>query len=74
MNIAVRLNPKMVVAMLAEIFMVRLETTPRPLQEMLPSSTSQSVPFNEEGQFAFKGRRDALAEPTPQEAQSSQRA
>jgi hypothetical protein len=57
---AVLLGPKMVVAMLAEIFMVRLEAKPRALQEKLPSSTSQFVPFNKEGQFAFKERNDGL--------------
>jgi hypothetical protein len=50
----------MVVVLLAEIFMVRLEAKPRALQEKLPSSTSQFVPFNKEGQFAFKERNDGL--------------
>jgi hypothetical protein len=67
---AVLLGPEMVVAMLAEIFMVRLEAKPRALQEKLPSSTSQFVPFNKEGQFAFKERNDGLVEAIPQEAKS----
>jgi len=56
--------------MLAEIFMVRLEATPRVWQEKLPSSTSQFVPFHKEGQFAFKDRKDRLVKATPQEGQS----
>jgi hypothetical protein len=58
----------MVVAMLAEIFMVWLEAKPRAPQEKLPTSTSQFVPFNKEGQFAFKERNDGLVESIPQEA------
>jgi hypothetical protein len=56
--------------MLAEIFMVRLEATPRTSQEKLPSSTSQFVPINKEGQFVFKDPKGRLVEATPQEAQS----
>ena len=63
-------SKKKVLTMLAEIFMVRLEATPRPSRELLPSSTSQFVPFNKEGQFVFKDRKDRLVEATPQEAQS----
>jgi len=60
--------------MLAEIFMVRFEATPRMWQEKPPSSTSQFVPFHKEGQFVFKDRKDRLVEATPQEAQSGKRA
>jgi hypothetical protein len=60
--------------MLAEIFMVRLEATARVSNETLPTSPSQFVPFNKDGQFAFKDPEDRLVEPTPQEAQSRQRA
>jgi hypothetical protein len=64
-------SKKRVLTMLAEIFMVRLEATPRPSQELLPSSTSQFVPFNKEGQFVVKDRNDRLVEATtPQEARS----
>jgi hypothetical protein len=63
-------SKKKVLTMLAEIFMVRLEATPRPSQELLPSSTSQFVPFNKEGQFVFKDPKDRLIEAAPQEAQS----
>jgi len=63
-------KPQKVLTLLAEIFMVRLEATPRPSQELLPSSTSQFVPFNKEGQFVFKDRKDRLVEATPQEGQS----
>jgi hypothetical protein len=59
------LDPR-VVAMLAEIFMMRLEAAPRPPQEILPSSTSQFVPFNENGQFTFKeGKNRRVVESTP---------
>jgi hypothetical protein len=56
--------------MLAEIFMMRLEVAPRLSQEKLPSSTSQFVPFNENGQFAFKAGKDRRVESTPQDAGS----
>jgi hypothetical protein len=54
--------------MLAEIFMVRLEATPRVSQEILPSSNSQFVPFNKTGQFAFKDSKDRLVEPVRENA------
>jgi hypothetical protein len=40
--------------MLAEIFMVRSEAKERLVEEVLPSSTSQFVPFNPRSQFVFK--------------------
>jgi hypothetical protein len=43
-----------VVAMLAEIFMVRLEAAARALKETVPSSTSRFIPFNPNSQFTFK--------------------
>ena len=43
-----------VVAMLAEIFMMRLEAAARALQKPPPSSTSPFVPFNPEPKFTFK--------------------
>jgi hypothetical protein len=46
-------DPK-VVAMLAEIFMVRLEAEARLVEEVLPSSTSRFIPFSASSQFAFK--------------------
>jgi hypothetical protein len=51
--------------MLAEIFMLRLEARPRVLHETLPSSSSQFVPFEGSGQFAFRYQRDWLVEPAP---------
>jgi hypothetical protein len=54
-----------VIAMLAEIFMVRLEVTPRVLHETLPTSSSQFVPFERSSQFAFKGQRGRLVEHAP---------
>jgi hypothetical protein len=62
---------KKVVTMLAEIFMMRLESAPRPSQEKLPSSTSQFVSFNGSGQFRFKDRKDQRIESTPQKAEST---
>jgi hypothetical protein len=60
--------------MLAEIFMMRLEAAPRPSQETLPSSTSQFVPFNDNGQFTFKeGKNRRVVESTPQDAKSTLR-
>jgi hypothetical protein len=44
----------MVVAMLAEIFMVRSEAKARLVEEILPSSTSQFIPFSPRTQFVFK--------------------
>jgi hypothetical protein len=40
--------------MLAEIFMVRSEAKARLVEEVLPSSTSQFIPFNPRSQFVFK--------------------
>ena len=39
--------------MLAEIFMVRLETEARLAEEVLPSSTSRFIPFSPRSQFVF---------------------
>jgi hypothetical protein len=65
---------KKVVTMLAEIFMMRLEAAPRPSQETLPSSTSQFVPFNDNGQFTCKEGKDRpVVESTPQDAKSTLR-
>jgi hypothetical protein len=47
------LDPR-VVAMLAEIFMLRLEATARLMDKTLPSSTSPFVPFSPKPQFAPK--------------------
>jgi hypothetical protein len=47
------LDPR-VVAMLAEIFMMRLEAEARLVQEVLPSSASGFIPFNPESQVVFK--------------------
>ena len=44
----------MVVAMLAEIFMVRSEAKARLVEDILPSSTSAFIPFSPSGQFVFK--------------------
>ena len=43
-----------VVAMLAEIFMVRSEAEARLVEDILPSSTSAFIPFGPSGQFVFK--------------------
>ena len=43
-----------VVAMLAEIFMLRLEAKARLVEEVLPSSASQFIPFSPRTQFVFK--------------------
>jgi hypothetical protein len=43
-----------VVAMLAEIFMVRLEAKGRRVEEVLPSSTSSFIPFSPRSHFVFK--------------------
>jgi hypothetical protein len=43
-----------VVAMLAEIFMLRLEAERRLAQDVLPSSASHQMPFSPKRQFAFK--------------------
>jgi hypothetical protein len=44
----------MVVAMLAEIFMVRSEAQARLVEEVLPSSTSRFIPFSPRSKFTFK--------------------
>ena len=51
-----------VVAMLAEIFMVRLEAAARALKETVPSSTSRFVSFTRNSQFTFKESRHRLSE------------
>jgi hypothetical protein len=66
-------DPK-VVAMLAEIFMVRLEVAARGLKETVPSSTSRFIPFAPNSQFTFKPSSDGLPEalreePTVQKVQ-----
>jgi hypothetical protein len=43
--------------MLAEIFMLRLETAVRALRERLPSSPSQFVSYTPNSEFTFKERR-----------------
>ena len=53
-DVAVRLDRKMVVAMLAEIFMVRSEAQARLVEEVLPSSTSRFIPFSPRSKFTFK--------------------
>ena len=55
------LDPR-VVAMLAEIFMVRLEAAVRPVQEKLPSSVSPFVPFSPSAQLTFKRNEDGAPE------------
>jgi hypothetical protein len=60
------LDPR-VVAMLAEIFMVRLEAAARALQETVPSSTSRFVSFTPNSQFTFKESRDWLSEAVREE-------
>ena len=55
------LDPR-VVAMLAEIFMVRLEAAVRPVQEKLPSSVSPFVPFSPSAQLTFKRNEDRAPE------------
>jgi hypothetical protein len=44
-----------VVAMLAEIFMLRLEAERRLAQDILPSSASRRIPFSPKSQFALEG-------------------
>jgi hypothetical protein len=56
-----RFDPK-VVAMLAEIFMMRLEAERRLGQEVLPSSASRLIPFSPKSQFAFKKANHEEAE------------
>jgi hypothetical protein len=50
------------VAMLAEIFMVRLEAAARVPEEMAPSSNTRFVPFTHNTQLTFKQSRNRLAE------------
>jgi len=51
-----------VAAMLAEIFMVRLEAVVRPVQEKLPSSVSPFVPFSPSVPLTFKRNEDRAPE------------
>ena len=53
--------------MLAEIFMLRLETAARLLREILPSSTSTFVPFSPETQIAPEEIGHAPTEATMEE-------
>ena len=54
-GIAVRLfGVEKVVAMLAEIFMVRSEAKARLVEDVLPSSMSSFIPFSPRTQFTFK--------------------
>ena len=55
-----------VVAMLAEIFMLRLEAKARLVEEVLPSSASQFIPFSPMTQFTFK-ETDLKAKEAPRE-------
>ena len=54
-------DPK-VVAMLAEIFMVRSEAKARLVEEVLPSSTSRFIPLSPRTQFTFKKTEPKVAE------------
>jgi hypothetical protein len=51
-----------VVAMLAEMFMVRSEAKARLVEEILPSSTSLFIPFSPRTQFTFKNTDPRVAE------------
>ena len=51
-----------VVAMLAEIFMVRSEAKARLVEEVLPSSVSQFIPFSPRTQFTFKNTDPKVAD------------
>jgi hypothetical protein len=55
-----------VVAMLAEIFMVRSEAKARLVEEILPSSTSRFMPFSPRTKFTFK-QTDLKAQEAPSE-------
>ena len=55
------------VAMLAGIFMMRLEAAARGLKETVSSSTSRFVPFNPNRQFTFKQRPDRSLEAVREE-------
>jgi hypothetical protein len=57
-----------VVAMLAEIFMVRLEAAARALQETALSSNSGFIAFNPHAQITFKESRDRLPEPASEKS------
>ena len=61
-EIAVRLFDAKVVAMLAEIFIVRLEAEARLAEEVLPSRTSRFIPFSLKRQFGFKETESEAAE------------
>ena len=52
--------------MLAEVFMVRSEAKARLAEEVLPSSTSRSIPFSPSSQFVFK-QPDLKGEEGPSE-------
>jgi hypothetical protein len=54
--------------MLAEIFMVRSEAKARLVEEVLPSSASQFIPFSPRTQFTFKN-----TDPKAKEAPSEER-
>jgi hypothetical protein len=54
--------------MLAEIFMVRSEAKARLVEEVLPSSASQFIPFSPRTQFTFKST-DLKAKEAPSEEQ-----
>ena len=56
-----------VVAMLAEIFMVRSEAKARLVEEVFPSSKSSFIPFNPKSQFAFKDKEPKGAQPPGEE-------
>jgi hypothetical protein len=61
----------MVVAMLAEIFMVRSEAEARLVEEVLPSSASRFIPFSPSSQFVFK-ETDLKGEEAPSEERPRQ--
>jgi hypothetical protein len=57
----------MVVAMLAEIFIVRSEAEARLVNEVLPWSTSSFIPFVPRSQFVFKKTDLNSTEPPSEE-------
>ena len=59
---AVRLFDPKVVAMLAEIFMVRLEAEARLVEEVLPLRRSRFIPFSLTRQFGSKETEPKAAE------------
>ena len=63
-EIAVRLFDAKVVAMLAEIFIVRLEAEARLAEEVLPSRTSRFIPFSLKRKFGYKETAPKLTEAT----------